>query len=65
MFWTRKPLKFKDWPRPIESVEELEIISLFDGLPRKLPSRKLITVYTKMTRWAPFKGMLVFSSFGR
>ena len=44
MSWTRKPLKFKEWPRPTESVEELEILSLFDGLPRKLPTRKLITV---------------------
>ena len=57
MPWTRKPHKFKEWPRSKMSAEELEIHSLLDGLPRKLPTRKLITVYTKMARWAAFKGM--------
>ena len=37
MSWTMKPLKFKEWPRPAKSVEELEILPLIDGLPRKLP----------------------------
>jgi len=65
MSWTRMPLKFKGWPRPTERTEELKILSLFDGLPRKLPTWKLITVYTKTARWVAFNGMLVFSSFGR
>jgi len=45
--------------------EELEILSLFDKLSRKLPTRKLITMYVKASRWVAFKGMLVFSSLGR
>jgi len=65
MFWTRKPQKFKEWPRPVVSAEEREILSLFAKLPRKLPTQKLVGVYTEMQCWAAFKGMLVFSSLGQ
>jgi len=65
MSWTRKSQKFKEWSRPTVGSEELEILSLFDQLPMELPTQKLITVYTKTSRWAAFKGMLVFSSLGR
>jgi len=65
MSWTRKSYKFKEWPRPTMGVEELEILSLFDKLQRKLPTWKLITVYAKASRWVDFKCMLVFSSLSR
>jgi len=45
--------------------EELEILSLFDKLPRKLPIQMLIIVYAKASRWAAFKGKLIFYSLGK
>ena len=63
MFWTRKPLKFKEWPRPTPSAKEQEIFSLFDKLPRKLPTQKLLVVYVSSHR-ATLKGMLVFFNLG-
>ena len=56
-YWTSKPTNFKLWPRPTESEEEVEILSFFDALPRKLPCRSLIGAYTETTRWAAIRGM--------
>jgi len=39
LYWTRKPCGFKEWPRPTEGADELEVLSLFDALPRRLPCR--------------------------
>jgi len=37
------------WPRLIEGHDELEVLSLFDALPRKLPCRRLICAYIGAT----------------
>jgi len=42
------------------SADELEIPSLFDALPRKLPTRKLIGAYTESMQWATVKGMRLY-----
>jgi len=55
--WTSKPKGFKFWPRPTGSEEEVEILSFFDALPRKLPCRSLIGAYTETTRLAAIRGM--------
>jgi len=47
LYWTRKPCDFKVWPRPIEGADELEVLSLFDALPRKLPCQRMIGAYAK------------------
>ena len=47
LYWTKKPRDLKEWPRPAGGVEELEILSLFNTLPRKLPTGKLIGMYAK------------------
>jgi len=40
--------------------DELEILSLFDALSRKLPTRRLIGAYTESARWAAVKGMSLY-----
>jgi len=70
LYWTRMPCGFKEWPRPTEGANELEILSLFDALPRRLPCRTLIGAYAKPGRWTAVRGMgffvIVFSrSVGR
>lgn len=65
MSWTRKPLKFLEWHRPSESTEELEILSLFDEVLRKLPTQRLMIVYSKPARWAAFYGRLIFCLYLR
>jgi len=57
LHWTSKPIGFKFWPRPTESEEEVEILSFFDALPRKLSCRSLIGAYTETARWAAIRGM--------
>ncbi len=65
LYWTSKPTEFKSWPRPTEG-EEVEILSFFDALPRKLPCRSLIGAYTETARWAAIRGMrLVLCCVGR
>jgi len=60
LYWTSQPHDFKEWPRPMGSVDELEILSYFDALPRKLPTRKLIGAYNESARWAAVKGMRLY-----
>ena len=63
LYWTRQPCDFKVWPRPTEGDDELEVLSLFDALPRKLPCRRLIGAYTEVVRWATVRVMsFCFSS---
>jgi len=64
LFWTRSPTKIKDWPRPINPNEdEQENFPLFDNLPKKLPVRPLMSLYTETDRAAAFEGMFyIFSS---
>jgi len=57
LYWTRKPCGFKEWPRPTEGADELEVFSLFDALPKRLPCRMLIGAYAKPGRWASIRGM--------
>jgi len=57
LYWTREPCGFKEWPRPTEGADELEILSLFDALPGRLPCRMLIGAYAKPGRWAAVRGM--------
>ena len=57
LYWTRKPRGFKEWSSPTEGADELEILSLFDALLRKLPCRRLIGAYAKPARWATVRGM--------
>ena len=45
MFWTRNPSKFREWTQSTPCAEKREIYSLFNKLPRKHPTRKLLTVY--------------------
>jgi len=47
MYWTANPWDFKVWLRPMESDDEVEILFLFDALPRKLPCRRLIDAYAE------------------
>jgi len=49
----------------METGEEVEILSLFNTLPRKLPCRRLIGAYTEMTRWVTIKGMGLYILFCR
>ncbi len=66
LYWTSKPTEFKSWTRPTEGEEEVEILSFFDALPRKLPCRSLIGAYTETARWAAIRGMrLVLCCVGR
>ena len=45
------------------SVDDIEILSLFDTLPRKLPTRRLIVAYAESARWATVKGMCLYSYY--
>ena len=65
MYWTKKPRDFKEWHRSTVGAEELEILLLFNMLPRKLPTRKLVGVYAKSSCWATIKVMLVSFNVGR
>lgn len=57
LYWIAKPRDFKVWPRPMESDDEMEILSLFDALSRKLPCRRLIGAYVETAQWAAVRGM--------
>jgi len=57
LHWTSKPKDFKFWLRPTRSEEEVEILSFFDALPRKLPCQSLIGAYTETAHWATIRGM--------
>ena len=57
LYWTRKPCGFKEWPKPTEGANELEILSLFDALPTRLPCRTLVKAYAKPGRWAAVRVM--------
>jgi len=58
LFWTMKPTKIKDWPRSVNpSVHERVIFVLFYGLPKKLPGRLLMSLYTVTNREVVFEGM--------
>jgi len=63
LFWTRNPTKIKDWPRPVNpSVSEREVFALFDSLPKKLPARLLMSLYTETDRAMTLEGLFyVFS----
>lgn len=39
LYWTKNPTQFKEWPRSAPRAKELEIYSLFDNLPRRLPTQ--------------------------
>ena len=65
LYWTHQPRDFKEWSRSTWGADELEILSLFDALPRKLPTRMLIGAYTESARWATFKGISLLYYFGR
>ena len=65
LYWTREPFGFKEWPRPTEGFDELEVLSLFNALPRRLPCRRLIGVYAKPGCWAAVWGMGFYFVFGR
>ena len=60
LYWTKTPTCFKQWPRPVASAKEREVCNLFDSLPRRLPTRKILSVYKSSQRWTDFQGMLVF-----
>jgi len=45
LYWTKTPARFKQWPRPIASVEEREVWNLFGSLSRRLPTYKILSVY--------------------
>jgi len=51
------PTQFKEWPRSASSVEELEIYSLFNNLPQRLLTRKLLSVFKSSQRWNNLHGM--------
>jgi len=58
LFWTRKPTKIKDWSRSVNPSEgEREVFALFDSLPKKLPARPLMSLYTVTDHAEAFKGM--------
>jgi len=57
--WTRNPTKIKDWPRPVNPITGERVnFFLFDSLPRNLPARPLMSLYTESDREATFEGML-------
>jgi len=60
LYWTCQPCNFKVWPRQTEGDDELEVLFLFDSLPRKLPCRRLNSAYTEAARWGPL-GVWVFN----
>ena len=41
----RLSLDSKQWPHPTSNVEEMEVYTLFDNLPRRLPTRKLLSEF--------------------
>jgi len=57
LYWTGNSTWFNEWPRSAPSAKEQEIYSIFDKLPRRLPTWKLLAVYKSSQRWATFQGM--------
>ena len=47
LYWTSQPRDFKESSRPMRGADGLEILSLFDSLPRKIPTRRLIGAYAE------------------
>ena len=65
LYWTSQPRDFKEWPRPMGGADELEILSLFDALPRKLPTRRLIVHMPNWRDGRPLRVCVFISAIGR
>jgi len=42
--------------------DDLEVLSVLDGLPRKIPTRPLVCAYLSPQKIIDFDGMLFYSS---
>jgi len=57
--WTSNPVHYLYWPRSSMTDEDQIIFNLFDRLPRRLPTRKILKLYLCSQRWVDLSGMCV------
>jgi len=61
-YWTKDLTRFHMWSRSLMTEDDLEVLSVLDGLPRKIPTRPLVCAYLSPQKIIDFDGMLFYSS---
>jgi len=61
LHWTPNSVHYLYWPRSSMTDEDQIIFSLFDRLPRRLPTRKILKLYLCSQRWVDLSGMCVLA----
>jgi len=59
LHWTPNPVHYLYWPRSSMTDEDQIIFNLFDRLPRRLPTWKILKLYLCSQRWVDLSGMCV------
>jgi len=62
-YWTKDPTRFNVWPRSLMTDDDLEVLSVLDQLPRKIPTRSLVCAYLSTDRCVDVDGMCFYLSW--
>ena len=56
-YWTKDSTLFYMWPRSLMIEDDLEVLSVLDGLPRHIPTRALVRAYLSSDKIVDVDGM--------
>ena len=56
-YWTKDLTHFYMWPRSLMTEDDLEVLSVLDGLPCQIPTRALVRAYLSFGKIADVDGM--------
>jgi len=56
-YWTKNPMCFSVWSRSLMTDDDLEVLSVLDQLPRKIPTRPLVRAYLSSDRCVDIDSM--------
>jgi len=56
-YWTKDPARFNVWLRSLMIDDDLEVLSVLDQLPRKIPTWSLVRAYLSSDRCVDIDGM--------
>jgi len=59
-YWTNTRLKHNSWPRSLMTADDLEISSILNDLPWKLPTQSVLRVYLSPHVEDDFFGIISF-----
>ena len=58
-YWTKDPTCFYMWPRSLMTEDDLEVLSVLDGLPRQIPTRAIVCAYLSSNKIVDVDGMFL------